>query len=165
METEFTKTKFAELTDLTPRRVLDWTTREYIKPHKPAGGQGKRSRYNLANAIQAKVLEKLSEKGITLSKFSTIFHGSTIETQLRGLADYYLATLRDDFDFKEMIFSLIVIGDCRSVRVEQTETHDELHLKMRDGDDLPTIDDFWETALVINLNRILWELKRKLTDG
>lgn len=162
MKKNFIKSELAELTDLNIHRVLDWTKRGYIIPAVKVEGRGRTSRYDLSNAIQAKVLERLSATGITLSRFSSIFHGSTVEKQLRGLTDSLLYEKTESFALREMIFSLVIVNDCETVTIEQTETFEELKLKMRGGDDHPSIDDFWKTVLIVNLNEIFLNIKKQL---
>ena len=168
---EFTKSEIAELIGIKPRRVLDWTTRGYMKPYKPAATdkkgkrQGKISYYNEANAVQGRVLEKLSESGISLSKFADIFNGD-VALRLNSLATYYLTADLNHFSFKEMVFSLVIVGNCERVTIETTEINEPIPIRAVRHDlqstAMPEIDDFLPSVLVINLNKILWEIKGKL---
>lgn len=171
MKTEFTKSELASLTarderktTQQARRLLDWTTRGYLVPYRKAEGQGKISYYDLSNAIEAMVLDRVSSRGIMLSRFSEIFNGGEVKDQLKGCADYLFFKDADggDLEFQDMLLSLVVVNDCGSVFIERTATSEELKLKMRNGDDAPTVNNFWKTVVIINLNEILAFLRKRL---
>ena len=149
-----TKKEIAAATGINPRTILDWQTRGYLRPVVPAQGQGTIPQYDKAGIVQALVLKTLSAHGISLSRFSKIFHGqkpvSTLE--VLGICLYDLEsqarkkgiTVSDELDSN--IVDLLIYDDCRRITIDQWERTNPVCEK--DSED-------FEIKLVIRLNPMI----------
>ncbi len=148
------KHELAKITRIKARTLLDWTQRGYLEPQDKATGQGKTSFYSPANVVQAKVLERLSQTGVSLNKFSELFKAGPHSKLLLDHLDPFRPT-------KDRMYSLVVIDNCRKVVLSQyrvsLSNKAELPKEVHDGN--------YEMVLVINLRKIMLDVRKDLAKA
>ena len=106
------KHELAKITGLHPRRLLEWQRLEYLVPIEPRHGKGKISYFDEFNCLEALILKKLSENGISLSKFNNIFKGVRKNPLTRSIFNQ---------NIKKKNFRLVIYGQCDQVSFIMTD--------------------------------------------
>ena len=136
------KTEFAELLGLKGRLVLDWTSKGYLIPAEQYKGKGKISYYDEKNAVQAKILQRVSKAGVKLSAFAGVFQ--QLGALLGGAFDPFDETL------DEMDVLALYVKDDNTVGIWGVPA----------GKEIPPgpLRNF-NTVIIVNLQEVLQEVR------
>lgn len=143
------KHELAKITELHPRRLLDWQQRGYLVPVEPGKGQGQISYFDEFSCLEALVLAKLSELGISLSKLSGAIWGfgrwGTVNP-LKG-------------NFEKQNYRFVIYGQCEKIGIYMTEKKvtDVVFAKTEEAKLIKA--NKYDMVVTINLNPLMLKIK------
>ena len=142
----------SKVTGVPQRSLRHYDHASYLVPTEKNPGKGKTSLYTPIDAVIAKILYILGQRGYALSRFATLHKKLKAEGFLGALDPYSRTDNR--------MYALVIFDDLTRIEIRPYRVKESQNTGARQFLGKPLYEGDYDNLIVINLNRIFEQIRK-----